>query len=228
MLHKTQGIVLSHIKYRETSIIAKIFTQDLGLQSYIVHGVRTSKPKHSIALFQPLTLLDMVVYHKKQGGIQRMAEVKCHTPNSSILGDIKKAAMAVFMAELLAKVIREEERNEALFSFLWEAVIKLDQQATGYELFYLVFMLQLCHYLGFGVSDAQDIYRQLSRSGYYMGATCEEIERLNTLLRGEPKGYVTTDRSIWRNVTEAVIKFYQLHIDSLDTLKSLRVLQEIS
>lgn len=116
MLHTTQGIVLSNIKYRETSIIAKIFTEAFGLQAYIIQGVRTKKPIQH-CLFQLLTLLDMVVYYRKHRGIQRMAEVQCCTSNINILANIKKATMAVFLAEFLAKVIREEEHNEKLFNF---------------------------------------------------------------------------------------------------------------
>ena len=224
MLHRTQGIVLSYIKYRETSVITNIFTETWGLQGYLVHGVRAKKPKHGMALFQPLTLLDMVVYHKKQGGLQRVSEVKCHKPISNILGDLKKAAMAVFLAEFLAKVVREEERNDSLFNFLWQSVLALDEQTTHYELFYLRFLLQLCHYLGFGVGAAEDIYAQLRRSGQHGSLTQEAMEGINGLLQG----YVPMDRHLRRNVTEVVIKFYQLHIDSLDNLKSLKVLQEIS
>jgi DNA repair protein RecO (recombination protein O) len=228
MLHTTQGIVLGHIKYRETSIITKIFTKALGLQAYIIQGVRTKKPKYNIALFQPLTLLDMVVYHKKQGGIQRVAEIQRYTPNSDILANIKKATIAVFMAEVLTKVIREEEHNERLFNFLWRAVVCLNEQTVGYEFFYLTFMLQLSHYLGFGISTAQDIHIQLHRSGQHWEIGQETLEGLNALLSGKVSGHIGIDRVVKRRVTEAIIKFYQLHIDSLDTLKSLKVLQEIS
>jgi DNA repair protein RecO (recombination protein O) len=228
MLHTTQGIVLGYIKYRETSIIAKIFTKDLGLQAYIIQGVRAKKPKYNIALFQPLTLLDMVVYHQKQRGVQRVAEVQRYTPNSDILANIKKATIVVFLAELLAKVIREEERNEDLFDFLWRAVVSLNEQTVGYEFFYLTFMLQLGHYLGFGISTVQDIYTQLRRSGQHWEIDQETLEGLNALLSGKVSGHVNMDRVVKRRVTEAIIKFYQLHIDSLYTLKSLKVLQEIS
>lgn len=224
MLHKTQGIILGHIKYRETSVIANIFTEAWGLQGYLVQGVRTKKPKYGMALFQPLTLLDMVVYHKKQGGLQRVSEVKCHRPNSHILSNLKKGAMAVFLAEFVAKVVREEERNEQLFNFLWQAVVALDEQATQYDLFHLRFLLQLSHYLGFGIGTAEDIYAQLRRSGQHDLMTQGAIEGINGLL----KSYVPMDRRLRRQVTEVVIKFYQLHIDSLHNLKSLKVLQEIS
>ena len=43
----------------------KIFTDSFGLQSYIINGIRNSKTKN-IALYQPLNILDMVVYYKKK------------------------------------------------------------------------------------------------------------------------------------------------------------------
>ena len=224
MLHKTQGIVLGYIKYRETSVIANIFTEAWGLQGYLVQGVRTKKPRYSIVLFQPLMLLDMVVYHKKQGGLQRVSEVKCHRPNSHILSDLKKATMTVFLAEFLAKVVREEERNKPLFNFLWQSIVALDEQEVEYDLFHIRFLLQLSHYLGFGISRAEDIYAQMRRSGQAGEMTQEVIAGINSLL----KGYGAMDRGLHRRVIEAVIKFYQLHINSLDRLKSLKVLQEIS
>ena len=58
MLKKTSGIVLSHIKYQETSIIVRIFTRDLGLKAYLVNGVRSMSKGSKIALYQPLTLDD--------------------------------------------------------------------------------------------------------------------------------------------------------------------------
>lgn len=224
MLQKTRGIVLGHIKYRETSVITNVFTEDWGLQSYLAQGVRTKKPKYSIALFQPLMLLDMVVYHKKQGGLQRVSEVKCHRPNSHILGTLNKAAMVVFLAEFLTKVVREEERNKPLFDFLWQSVVALDKQVTQYDLFHLQFLLQLSHYLGFGISKGEDIYAQLRRSGQHGEVTQEVIVGINGLL----KGYVPMNNSLRRQITDTIIGFYQLHIDALNSLKSLKVLQEIS
>ena len=46
MTEKTRGLVLSYIKYKETSIICKIFTESFGIQSYIINGIRNSKSKN--------------------------------------------------------------------------------------------------------------------------------------------------------------------------------------
>ncbi len=171
----------------------------------------------------------MIVYYKKQRSIQRVAEVRCHTPNSDILTNINKATIAIFLAELLTKVIREEEHNEPLFQFLWKEVVRLNEQPTGYESFYLTFMLQLSHYLGFGISTCQDIYTQLRRSGQHWAIDQETVTHLDNLLTDKATHkHISMDKVLKRRATEALIKFYQLHIESLDTLKSLKVLQEIN
>ena len=51
MLIKTRGIVLSFLKYRETSIIARIYTERRGVQSYIVNGVRKGVGNGFAALY---------------------------------------------------------------------------------------------------------------------------------------------------------------------------------
>ena len=84
MLHRTRGIVLSYIKYKETSIIVRIFTEAFGMQSYIVNSVRSAKSRGKMALYQPLSLLDLVVYHKSGKDLQRISETKFSYAYSSI------------------------------------------------------------------------------------------------------------------------------------------------
>ena len=45
MLERTKGIVLHSLKYSDTSIIVKIYTESFGLVSYLV---RSSKNKNTI------------------------------------------------------------------------------------------------------------------------------------------------------------------------------------
>ena len=101
MLHKTKGIVFRYTRYGETSIIVNIFTELFGLQSYIVNGVRSKSPKSKMALYQPLMLLDLVVYHKENAGIMRIKEVKSLYPYRTLFSDIYKSAVALFINEVL-------------------------------------------------------------------------------------------------------------------------------
>ena len=118
---KTRGLVLSFIKYKETSIICRIFTQDLGLQSYLIRGIRSKKSK--IALYQPLTLLNLVVTHKSNRSLHHITEASIYQPYFSIPFQIKKTVTALFLSELLSKAIREEGENRELYNFLENSLI---------------------------------------------------------------------------------------------------------
>src|SRR5688572_1874591 len=150
MIHKTRGIVFRFTKYGETSIIVTIFTEVFGLQSYIVNGIRSKTAKNKIALYQPLTLLNLVVYHRENANIERIKEISCFYPYQSLTADIKKSTMAIFITELVNKTIKDESHVQEMFSFLADSFINIDQLSSGYENSHLIFMIKLSRYLGFG------------------------------------------------------------------------------
>ena len=76
MLHKTRGIVLSTTEYGETSIVARIYTEVFGLQSYLVNSVRKKNAKIHANVFQSLTPVEMVVHHKERPGLQRISDIR--------------------------------------------------------------------------------------------------------------------------------------------------------
>ncbi len=123
MLHKTRGIVLNYIRYRETSIIVKIYTEEFGLQTYIENGVRSSRSRNKIALFQPLTLLDLIVYHRDNGSIMRISEIKCNTPFQTLPYQFVKTGIALFITEVLTKSLKEESGNPDMFWFLFQSIL---------------------------------------------------------------------------------------------------------
>src|SRR5690554_6749862 len=152
MLRKTQGIVISYIKYRETSIIVRIFTRELGLKTYIVNGIRSSKSKTKIALYQPLTLLDLVVYDREKVSLNRISEARLNYPFQRIPFDFYRSGVALFMGEVLGKAIFENYQNENLFDFLQRSVVHLDQDQVRLGIYPISFLLQLSLFLGFGSS----------------------------------------------------------------------------
>jgi len=149
MLHITKGIALQTIKFSETSIIARIYTELFGLQSYLIKGVRKQHSRIKPGLFQPLTILDLTVYHKVKGNLQSLKEVNSLHPYQSLPFEIMKSSIALFINELICKSIREEEPNQALFDFLLNACIELDSTRSNIAFFPLFFSLGLTRFLGF-------------------------------------------------------------------------------
>ncbi|MEI7980068.1 MAG: DNA repair protein RecO [Bacteroidota bacterium] len=148
MLHSTKGIVLHSIKFSETSLIVKIYTELFGIQSYLLKGVRSPRSKVRPGLFQPLTLLDLVVYHREKHTLQTVKEIRLAHPYHSIPFDIRKSSVVLFLNELLYQSIREEEPNAGLFEFIWNSCTFLDKTAEPVSGFHLSFAIHLCHHLG--------------------------------------------------------------------------------
>ncbi|MBX7125795.1 MAG: DNA repair protein RecO, partial [Cyclobacteriaceae bacterium] len=157
MIQKTQGVVLRFVRYGETSIVATIFTRSFGIQAYLVNGVRSERARTKIALFQPLTLVDMVVYHKENASMMRIKEIRCPNPCHSLHTDIRKESICMFLLEVLNRTLKEEAHSEDLYTFVEHAILTLDDQASGFENFHLIFMIKYSRYLGFGLQAASDL-----------------------------------------------------------------------
>ena len=145
----TKAIVISSLKYGDTSLIVKAFTESDGLKSYLLKGVMASKRgKLKVAHFQPLTQLELVAVHRNKGTLESIREVKVYYPYNSIYTDIAKNAMTQFLAEMLHNCIHEEERNQKLYHFLETTLQWLDAH-DNIANFHLFFLLSLTKYLGF-------------------------------------------------------------------------------
>jgi DNA repair protein RecO (recombination protein O) len=229
MLHKTKGVALSYIRYRESSIIAKIYTETFGIQTYIVNGVRSSKSKNNrIALFQPLTLLEMVVYHKnKEDTMHRISEMKCYQPFQSLPYDVVKSSLALFVTEMLGKTLKEEESNPMLFRFIEESVLFLDEAGSTFENFHIQFLMQLASFLGFGIETTEDLENELKNNHFpHMPDATERNATIQLLTHDYGIG-IPLDRARRILILEKLIFFYKIHMESLGEIKSLEVLREV-
>ncbi len=220
MLFKTRGIVFRFTKYGDSSIIVTIFTELFGLQTYIVNGVRSKAAKGKIALFQPLTLLDLVVYYKENANIKRIKEVRCQHQYQTVQTDIRKSSIGIFMNEVLNKSVKEENQAQELFNFLFDSLVSLDGLKNDFENFHLIFLIKLSRYLGFGAHNVDEVL-----SGRLTGK--EEEELLKKLIGAEYGDSFVITNLQRRALLEILIRFYTAHIDSLGDIRSVQVLKEV-
>lgn len=220
MTYKTRGIVFRFTKYGETSIIVTIFTEQFGLQSYIINGIRSKSAKNKIALFQPLTLLDLVVYHRENANIERIREVHCYHPYQSLTTDIKKSTIAIFINELLNRTVREESHMRDLFEFVSDSLITIDSLTEGYENSHFIFMVKLSRYLGFGPQFVNEVL-----GGRVTDEKTEQL--LKTLVNANYNLPVLITHAQRRDILDLLLKFYADHIENMGELKSVRVLRDV-
>ena len=155
MKYKSRAIALSYLKQGESSIIAKIFTEEKGLQSFIVKGVRAKKAKKKLGLFQPLQLLNINATHITKNSLQYISEISIAHNQVSDGIDMKKNFISIFVAEVISKVLLETEKDKALFKFIWELKNNLSNFEKINQNFPLIFLIGLSEQLGFLPSKDQ-------------------------------------------------------------------------
>lgn len=221
MIYKTRGIVFRFTRFRETSIVVTLFTEMFGVQAYIVNGVRSSQPSAGkMALYQPLTLLDLVVYHREHANLHRVKEIKCLYPYRTLGTDIVKSTLGIFISEVLNKTVKEEIHSEDVFEFILSSLLALDHLDSGYENFHLIFLLKLSRFLGFGAYSSREVlgHRVLDE---------RETLVLDKLVEAEYDTTVAMTIDQRRILLETLIRFYAEHIDNLGEMKSVQVLREV-
>lgn len=224
-LVKTTALVLSQLKYGESSLIVRMFTEKLGLRSYIVHGARSQRAKNNkVALYQPLHWLEVVAYENAQHTLHHIAEAKFWKSYRTIPFHHHKTLIAIFLADFLAHVLKEESPNEPLFFFLQESLFFLDEQPDNFADFHLQLLLKIPLYLGFGIEKIQVICQEIPQWG---GLSPHQINTLQALL-DNPLGYQAGLNGQTRSqLLELLLAFYQQHMENVGEIRSLNILKDL-
>jgi DNA repair protein RecO (recombination protein O) len=239
MLHKTRGIVFKTTDYGDNSIIVQVFTNKFGLQSFIVNGAKKPRAKISRNMFQPLHLLDMVVYYKNTGNVQRIKEVKNAPVLQTIPYDVIKSSLVIFLNEVLYKAVKQQSADENLFEFVFNAVEWLDHQTEGLANFHLFFLIRLTRYLGFypdtklaataGYFDLKDGLFRNYKPDSVLYLSPPHTQNFAALLQCsfENLAQFKLTKDERRYLIHKLLDYYTLHIDGFGNIRSHEVLEEV-
>ncbi|WP_298736689.1 DNA repair protein RecO [uncultured Chitinophaga sp.] len=242
MLHKTRGIVLRVVKYGETSVIASVFTELFGIQSYIVNGARSAKPKAAKGnLIQPGNILEMVVYHQEQKNLQRISEFKLGYIYTALHFSVIKNTVALFMIELLQKCLKQPEQQEELY-YLAERTLQLldNSEPTVAANLPLYFTLKMAEMLGFRLNGRYSEYTPYLdlQEGTFVDLPPHHVNHLDDvnseltdMLVHCPQlaalGRISMSKDRRRKLLYAYLDFLKLHLPDFTELQSPSILHEI-
>ncbi|WP_113654391.1 DNA repair protein RecO [Pedobacter namyangjuensis] len=239
MLHKTRGIVLKTTLYSESSVIVQVFTEKFGIQSYLINGVKKPKAKIPMNVLQPLHLLDMVVYHKVNTQLQRVSEARPSPVFKSIPYDVIKNTIVQFLNEVLYKSIRQQGAEDALFSFIYNAISWFDETEKPSANFHLAFLLKLSRFLGFAPHEQtrkDQKYFDLQEGEftslmpihpYFIEKTEADFFLLLFSTSFEKIFEIKIDNATRRFLLDKILIYYTLHTASFGQVKSHQVLEDI-
>lgn len=236
MIRKTRGIVLHTTRYGESSLVVHCYTEQFGRQSYMAKGVRKTRKQNRSNLFQPLFILDFDIYYKDSREIQLVKEVNRAMPLNSIPFDISKSTQAIFMAEILYRVVKEEEANPMMAHFLIHSIQFLDALESPSPDFHIVFLFQLTRYLGFypqnNYAEGHNLFNL--NSGQFKSYIADPDMQLSPedsllwsrymLLDFQSIKDVKFNSSHRKTMLDNLIRYFKFHVEGMGEIRSLDVL----
>lgn len=233
------GIVLHHVRYNDTQLIADVFTEATGTVSFIDRLPRSGRAGVKASIWQPLSMVEVVWEHRPRLNLQKPREISLWHPWQHLPFEPAKAAMGIFLGEFLYRALRHEQENPLLFQYLTNALRWLDEAPAAYANFHIVLLLHLTRFLGFmplaenwhpgDFFDLQAATFVAHRPLHSHYLEPDEAALVPKFLRMDfrsmrPIGLNGERRN---RILQLITDFYRLHVPDFPELRSLGVLAEV-
>lgn len=229
---KTEGIVFRSIKYSETSLILDIFTQEEGLHSFIVSGVRKAKSRMA-NVFHPINIIDLVAYFSEDK-LSRIKEAQYAVNYEDLTFNVIKSSVAMYVIDLARQAIIEKESNQDLYNFIKKTLLDIDGGRVDMKLAPIDFTIKMATYLGFDIQNNYTIldkYFDLKEGlfvdknvGHNYILSESLSQKLHLILNNHPVTMLKNERNA---LIDQLINYYRYHIEGFKPLKSLNVLRTV-
>lgn len=146
-LYRSAALVLHTYKLGETDQIVILFTQDFGKLRVVVR--RSHSPRrHTAGYYQPLMLLNAIVYGRPGQSLYRMHSVDILQAFRPLHEDFELLRCGLYMTELIDVVTHEREPAPELFALFHQALEQL-AQASSPTMLLRLFELRLLMVIGY-------------------------------------------------------------------------------
>ncbi|GAL68308.1 DNA repair protein RecO [Jejuia pallidilutea] len=203
----------------------------------MVRGVLKSKKSNTkVAYFQLLSQIQVVFNYTKTRSLYTLKEVKTTAIYTSLHSHILKSSVVMFLSEILATTLQEEEKNEALYSYLETTLLWFDADKE-YANFHLLFLLKLTKYLGFypDVSQINFSYFNLEDGSFQTkeygrySISGENLILLKELLgiKFDALHTIKINAQKRQSFLNMILLYFELHLGSFRTPKSLQIFNQV-
>lgn len=195
MIVKTPAIVFRTVNFKESSIIATLFTESHGKIAVIAKGAR--RPKNKFAAFLvPGQMIEAVFYHKSTRSVQTLSDASYIQKMHSIRVDMEKMALVVTTMELTDQLLHENEPNQPVFNFLLKMLPWVDGQDAISKNIFPYIQIRLAQLIGIGMQPMEE--HNSENSGYINieSGTLTSTARDNQSIRLTPNQYLFVSESL--------------------------------
>jgi DNA repair protein RecO (recombination protein O) len=239
MLEKTPAIVLHQLKYTDSGIIVQVYTLKFGRLTVLVKGMRNKKTGRHNVHFQPLSILDLVIYYRESRDMQILKEFSVSYSPADIQSNLKKGCIAIFLGEVLTSILKEESPHKELYEYLNDSIVYFNECHERFINFHIAFLTGLSPFLGFQPGKREDpecnFFDMINGSfvqlppvhGHYATGDISDILARFFITSWHDMDNITMSGSKRNEVLETLLRYYSLHLPGLKTINSLEILKEV-
>ncbi|MCX5714215.1 MAG: DNA repair protein RecO [Candidatus Omnitrophica bacterium] len=244
---KTEAIVLNKRDFRETSLIVDFYTRDFGKISGLLKGIRTEPSKFASTL-EPYSFNDIIFYKKRNSALHLVSQCDLKYNYTAVRTDIIRSANAILMTELIASVMPQEDKNEAIFDLAKETLEALESNHSHTEKIILIFKIKLLTLSGFephfescvscGTRITQEAKFSLSQGGLLCARCFPKDTHARTIFRGTVASILHIQKNnlkvnlnlglnpeIKKELNQILNAFFNFHLEK--DFRSERVLKQL-
>lgn len=149
MIQTTKAIVLSFLKYGDSSLIVKCYTEKFGYKDFILKNSFSKKNRksHFIFLFNEI---EITFYSNNNNSLKLIKEIHQAHIFNTIHTNIIKSSIITFIGEIVNQTLKKEDAKDlSLYNFIKNSLIDLDVKDSYFSDFHLYFLLHFSKYIGF-------------------------------------------------------------------------------
>jgi DNA repair protein RecO (recombination protein O) len=153
MLVTTEAIILKSMKYRDSSKILTVYTEQFGKCRLVANGARKAKNKFGTAL-DPTACSTLTFYKHPSKDLHTLSHAETAAPMRNLQESFERLTAALAVLEAMQTTQHDEESNPELYTLLKTTLITLNNHHAleGKETTLLLwFQVRLAEYLGFAL-----------------------------------------------------------------------------
>ncbi len=144
---KTQAVLLKKDDFRETSVIARFFSQDYGKISCLFKGIR-EEPKKFASNLELFSLNELIFYKNNKSDLNLASQCDCIQNYSKIRADMNRVYTATFMLDLVDSLMQQEEASIPLFKLLNDCLWHIANGQDHHKILF-IFTIKILSLSGF-------------------------------------------------------------------------------
>lgn len=233
-------ITLRVVKHSDSTTIVTAWSRERGRVAFAVPAGNGREAQRRRALIMPFSLFEGVATIKPGKELGSIRDVRPYCCSGCRNFNPLKNTIALFLADFLSVVLRENQPDEHLSDFIFDSAIALyEADNAAIPNFHLYFIFRIGHFLGiapdmgsYGRTKCFDMREGLfvttppvHRS--YLLPNDARLVQLLSCLTPANLSHLHLSRDLRNQILDVMLDYYSLHHTPMSSLTSLKILRSL-